>query len=144
MNCKEIRELSPAYVLGALDGGEAADVEAHLRTGREHDDELVELRATVFALDRYGDVRSLQAPQAVQPSERVGAGASVECSSVDPGSTARRAASVAAAAIAIFAAGWLISGVAGDGSQEEVYATIKAPGGQAVALSADVSNSAWM
>lgn len=57
MDCDELRELLPAYVLGALDAEELAAVEEHLRAGREHDDELVELRATVFALDRLvGDV----------------------------------------------------------------------------------------
>ncbi len=55
MSCDEISELLPAYVLGALDAEELQAVEAHLRDGREHDEELVELRATVFALDRFGE-----------------------------------------------------------------------------------------
>ena len=139
MNCKEIRELLPAYVLGALDGGDAADVETHLRTGREHDDELVELRATVFALDRYGDVRSLEAPPALQPSRAPALARASSALRSIWSVPLWRAASVAAAAFAIFAAGWLISGVSGNGSHEEVYATIKAPGGQSVALSADAS-----
>ena len=47
MNCEQARELLPAYLLGALDVDETREVEAHLRAGHEHDDELVELRATV-------------------------------------------------------------------------------------------------
>ena len=38
------------------------ELEAHLRSGREHDGELVELRATVFALDRFADEGSLEVP----------------------------------------------------------------------------------
>ena len=55
MNCEEISELLPAYVLGALEPDELEAIEEHLRAGREHDQELVELRATVFAMDRYHD-----------------------------------------------------------------------------------------
>jgi hypothetical protein len=51
MTCNEVRELLPAYALGLLEGDELEAVEAHLRAGREHDDELVELRATIFALE---------------------------------------------------------------------------------------------
>ena len=53
MNCEDIRELLPAYVLGALEHEEHDMVEDHLRLGREHDQELAELRATVFAMDRF-------------------------------------------------------------------------------------------
>ncbi len=51
MSCEEIRELLPAYALGLLDGEETGAVEAHLRDCRGHDAELVELRATSFALE---------------------------------------------------------------------------------------------
>jgi anti-sigma-K factor RskA len=51
MTCDEVRDLLPAYALGLLEGDEREAVEAHLRAGREHDDELVELRATSFALE---------------------------------------------------------------------------------------------
>ena len=60
MNCEQARELRPAYALGALEPDETRDVEAHLRAGHEHDEELVELRATVFALDRFADAQALE------------------------------------------------------------------------------------
>ena len=64
MNCKQAQELLPAYVLGVLDADELSEVEAHLRDGHEHDDELVELRATVFALDRFADATAIE-PEAL-------------------------------------------------------------------------------
>lgn len=54
MNCEEISELLPAYALGALEPEEMEAVDAHLRTCDLHEAELVDLRATVFALDRHG------------------------------------------------------------------------------------------
>ena len=62
MNCEEVRELLPAYVVGKLERDEVQAVEEHIRAGREHDDELVELRATVFALDRFADDLRQEAP----------------------------------------------------------------------------------
>jgi anti-sigma-K factor RskA len=61
MNCEQTQELLPAYVLGVLEPDEVSEVEAHLRTGHEHDDELVELRATVFALDRFAEAKAVEA-----------------------------------------------------------------------------------
>ena len=69
MNCEEISELLPAYVLGALDPDEIEAIEAHLRAGHEHDAELVDLRATVFAMDRYQEAIA-PAPSA-RLSERI-------------------------------------------------------------------------
>src|SRR4249919_1414644 len=64
MNCYEVSELLPAYVLGALEPDEVKLIEVHLDQGQEHDEELVELRATVFALDRFAEESSLAAPVA--------------------------------------------------------------------------------
>ena len=46
-----MRELLPGYALDALDLAETTDIELHLRDCRNHDDELVGLRATGFALN---------------------------------------------------------------------------------------------
>ena len=50
MTCDEISDLLPGYVLDALDTPEMDEVDAHLAGCREHDDELVDLRATGMAL----------------------------------------------------------------------------------------------
>lgn len=57
MTCEELRDLLPGYVLDALEPAEVAAVEAHLRDCREHDDEVVELRATGFALALLDEAR---------------------------------------------------------------------------------------
>jgi hypothetical protein len=67
MTCDEVRELLPAYALGLLEGDELEAVEAHLRAGREHDDELVELRATSFALEMLDE----EAPYSAELPERI-------------------------------------------------------------------------
>ena len=50
MTCEEIQDLLPGYVLDALDAHEMEQVDAHLSTCRDHDEELVDLRATGMAL----------------------------------------------------------------------------------------------
>ena len=57
MTCDEMRELLPGYALDALDLAETTDIELHLRDCREHDDELVGLRATGFALSLLDEER---------------------------------------------------------------------------------------
>ena len=52
MNCYEVSELLPAYALGALEPDEVKLIEVHLNQGQDHDEELLELRMTLFALDR--------------------------------------------------------------------------------------------
>jgi anti-sigma-K factor RskA len=127
MNCEEISELLPAYVLGALEPEEVEAVETHLRAGREHDHELVDLRATVFAMDRFQEdavptpsaslakrvqalVRPEQAPAALttRPFRR---------SFLPP---SLRVAVAATVLLLVFGAGWLANAVMGD--EEEVYA----------------------
>ncbi|MGE3857975.1 MAG: anti-sigma factor [Dehalococcoidia bacterium] len=60
MTCEDVQDLLPGYMLDALDEHEAAEVEAHLATCREHDEELVELRATGMALALLDDAPSAQ------------------------------------------------------------------------------------
>ena len=117
MNCEEISELLPAYVLGALEPDEVEAIEAHLREGREHDEELVELRTTVFAMDRYNeDLTAFAAPAAPRapiPLRREGAGAW----------GLWRAAAVAAVVVLLFGAGWVAGQItAGGGSETYAYA----------------------
>ncbi len=57
ITCDEARELLPGYAFDALEDDGREALEAHLGAGREHDAELVELRATVFALDTLADER---------------------------------------------------------------------------------------
>jgi len=108
MNCEKVRELLPAYVMSALDRDELNEVEAHLSAGHEHDDELVELRATVFALDLYADVRSLERSEAAErpresreaaPTRRTGLFGWILSGPVP------RMAAAAAVVLAVFASG---------------------------------------
>jgi anti-sigma-K factor RskA len=111
MTCDEVRELLPAYALGLLEGDELEAVEAHLRAGREHDDELVELRATSFALDLLDE----EPPYSPELREQIGRIAST-AATVEPISSAEHRASSrarwwlpAAAVLALlvmFGAGW--------------------------------------
>jgi anti-sigma-K factor RskA len=133
MNCSETRELLPAYVLGALEDDEIAEVEAHLRAGHEHDDELVELRATVFALDRFADAQSLE-----EPASRPDSAAGTRRARPFNVSWAWRYAVAAAAAIAIFAAGWLVAG-SGSGGGQDVSLALRGSGGQTVSLAGNTS-----
>lgn len=128
MNCEEISELLPAYVLGALERDEMEAVEAHLREGREHDAELVELRATLFALDRY------QEELAPAPSPRLAARISAiptpSRTAPGPGWLSRwlgapawvRAATAAVVLLLVFGAGWVAGGAISGG--EEAYAFV--------------------
>ena len=55
MTCEEIQDLLPGYVLDALDAHEMEQVDAHLATCREHDEDLVDLRATGMAFALLDD-----------------------------------------------------------------------------------------
>ena len=55
MTCEEIQDLLPGYVLDALDAHEMEQVDAHLASCRDHDEELVDLRATGMALALLDD-----------------------------------------------------------------------------------------
>jgi anti-sigma-K factor RskA len=125
MNCDEARELLPAYALGALDAEELSAVEAHLRTCREHDGELIDLRATVFALDSLGGEVEL------------GAGATPARSHPEPavrtgGMPVWQMAVAAALLLAVFGAGWLASDLVRSGSSEDVSIFLRGAEGQVV------------
>jgi anti-sigma-K factor RskA len=113
MNCDDVRELLPAYALGALDADEAPGVEAHLRECREHDAELAELRATVFALDRYAD----EADLGVSDRAPGGGGLAVV------GRLRQWQMAIAAVLlILVFGAGWLASDLAGNETRDVTIA----------------------
>lgn len=130
MNCEEISELLPAYVLGALEPDEMALVEAHLRAGREHDDELVELRATLFALDRYQDELAAS-PSPVLASRVAGIVKPAAGAATRPSWISRwfatppwlRAAATAVVLLLVFAAG-LVAGSALTGGDDSALAYV--------------------
>ena len=119
MNCEEISELLPAYVMGALEPDEVEAIEAHLRDGHEHDTELVELRATLFALDRFSEdlapVESEPAP-AVTPTPLSRRVAQPAASFALP--RAWRAVAVAAVVVLLFGAGWAVGQITGGGTHQ--------------------------
>jgi anti-sigma-K factor RskA len=124
MNCSDVRELLPAYALGALDSDEVPGVEAHLRECREHDAELAELRATVFALDRYADEADLGVP------DRVPGGGGLAAI----GRFRQWQMAIAAAILVLaFGAGWLASDLAGD-EPRDVTIVIQGGSGERLAL----------
>jgi anti-sigma-K factor RskA len=103
-------------------------VEAHLRAERDHDDELVELRATVFALDRY------EAEAAPSPMLERRVRDAVEASPTATGpaptsirplwsSTGLRVAAAAAVLLLVFGAGLIAGGVL-SGSNGEALAFV--------------------
>ena len=130
MNCEDVRDLLPAYVLGALDADELETVEAHLRAGNEHDAELVELRSTVLALDRFGREASLNTDfAAAQGIESARAG--VRTSLIEPGWW--RAAIAAVVLFATFGAGWLAADLL-QADSETVSVVLRGPDGAQMTL----------
>lgn len=144
MTCDEIRELLPAYALGVLDSDEHDAVEAHLGEGREHDEELTELRATVFALDRHAGyeapepspalaerIRDIVATDAVTPPEPLRPrGDAASTGFVVP---AWGAVAAAIALLLIFGAGWLAGSTLG-GSQGEFDYIVQGAGGEVLEM----------
>jgi anti-sigma-K factor RskA len=118
MNCDDVRELLPAYVLGALDAEDLEAVEEHLRSGSEHEEEPDEtLEAALPQALRVERPRRLARPAWWQM------------------------AAAAAVLIAVFGAGWLANGLIGS-DQQEVSIVVQAADGSYVVLeSADSDDS---
>ena len=148
MNCEEIDELLAAYVLGALEPDEVEAVEAHLREGREHDKELVELRAAVFAMDRYREdfapsaspglrdrIHQLsQGPAGVQTLRA----APLRRPSAFP---AWRGVAALVAALLIFGAGWVAASVLTDGGGDAYAVVLQGGGGRSMEVSGVTSSN---
>ena len=127
MTCDEVQDLLPGYLLEALEPSEMDEIDAHLITCREHDEDMVDLRTTHMAmslLDESSDAsRHLRArvlaaagPRAV-PLEALDAAIDDMTDDADdrivPIARARRGVpwwvagiSAATIAIAMFGAGW--------------------------------------
>ncbi|MEX2228954.1 MAG: anti-sigma factor [Dehalococcoidia bacterium] len=134
MTHEEIRDLLPGYALGALDGDEIAAVDDHLRDCREHDQELVELRATVLALGTLADEREPSAAFAAGLARLAERGEAA----APRGRRGRRdwwrpAAAAAAIVVVVFAAGWL-AGVR-LGAEARYSYLVQAPGGAVLQFS---------
>jgi anti-sigma-K factor RskA len=122
MNCEEISELLPAYVMGALEPDEVEAIEVHLREGHEHDAELVELRATLFALDRFSDdLMPVEPVAVVAPPPVVSMRPAPKSASPFFLRPVWRAVAVAAVVVLLFGAGWAVGQVTG-GEGHETYA----------------------
>jgi hypothetical protein len=110
VTCEEIRELLPAYALGLLDADEIAAVEAHLAECREHDAELVDLRATGFALDLLRDDVEVSPGLAERVAGIPTAAPDPPVTLVAPPASKPRwwlAAAAVVALFAVFGGGWL-------------------------------------
>lgn len=138
MKCEEVSELLSAYVLGALDKDEVSAVEEHLRTGHEHDDELADLRLTVFALDRFADEQSLEVTDAPRrswlPRLIIPAGWRGKMS----WPPARQVVMAAVVVLAVFASGWFVATVTG-GPAQNVSVLVQGAGGEAITLNGATS-----
>jgi anti-sigma-K factor RskA len=137
MNCEDIRELLPAYVLGALDADDLATVEEHLRLGHEHDDELVELRATVFALDRFADEAALMSSAA--PASAPKRADSIRFARIRS-LTTWQVALAAAVLIAVFGLGWLAAGLTQEKSGQ-VQFLLQGSSGEVMTVSSETSSN---
>lgn len=123
MTCDETRDLLPGYALGLLDPAEARSVEAHFDECPEHEAELIELRATTFALDLIREdapapaslrrrVRTLTTEPSGERNLRVPA----TIGSAPPRPRWWLAAAAVVALVAVFTAGWAARTVLDDGS----------------------------
>jgi hypothetical protein len=111
VTCDEVRDLLPAYALGIVELDENEAVEAHLRDCRDHDAELVDLRATSFALELLRE--DIELPPGLHESiERIPTRDAGRGRSWRPRWWIATAAVVAL--FAIFGAGWLANSVLRD------------------------------
>ncbi len=151
MTCEEISDLLPAYVLGILEPDEVEAIETHLRAGDEHNEELIDLRATVFAMDRYQE-DAVPSPSA-SLAERIQAIAEPQ-----PQAPARlippprrrlfsmplfRAAAAAAVLVLVFVAG-LLAGGAFTGERESVAFALQGEDGAFMEVSGTTGEGSVM
>ncbi|MDA1003598.1 MAG: anti-sigma factor [Chloroflexi bacterium] len=160
MTHDEVRDLLPAYALGALDQDEHAAVEEHLGGCREHDEELIELRATVLALGTLAEEREPSAALAGEierltgevPGDRSAVAPVHMRPLAEPGARRSvahrwwpRAAAAAAVLLVVFTAGWLAGGTLG--AEERYSYVVQAPGGAVLEFSGIAGDDAvtvWM
>jgi len=128
MTCDETREILPAYAISLLNPVEVRSVEEHLAECPEHEAELIELRATAFALDLLREdapapaslrrrVRALTASPSGDPSPRAPSPrAPSALGSMPPRRPWWLAAAAVVALVAVFAAGWATHTLLDDGS----------------------------
>jgi len=142
MNCEEVTDLLPAYVLGALEPDEVELVEVHIRDCREHDEELVELRATVFALDRYReDLRPSPSPalagRILQLTDQGSDAHTYAPRSPRPAflPAAWRGVAALAAVLLLFGAGWVAAGILTGGGDSAYAVVLQGEGGSSMEVS---------
>lgn len=132
MSCEELRDQLAAYAAGALEADETAAVESHLRRCREHDEELVELRATALALATLV-VDVGPSPALAGRIDRL----TEQAPPVAGGGRWRRWLLPAAAVLllAVFAGGWLAGAMSGDTGAERYSYALRGPGETVVRFS---------
>jgi len=121
VNCEAVHDLLPAYALGLLDADDLHEVEAHLATCRDHDAELVDLRAASMALDLLRE----DVPVPASLARRV-VGIATGPTRASRGISARPwwlAAAAVVALLAVFAGGWATHAVFDDDPAPALVAT---------------------
>jgi anti-sigma-K factor RskA len=97
LDCDDVRDLAASYVLGALDAGENAAVEAHLASCADAHAEIAELASVIPILD--ASVPQVEPPVALKSRIMAAAAAEAQVSAVEaPGSVAAPPADIAPAA----------------------------------------------
>jgi hypothetical protein len=120
VTCDEVRDLLPGYALALLDDEETRSVDAHLEECAEHEDDLLELRATTLALDLLREDTVEEQPISATLRARVRAlSGAASPTPLWAASTPRRrpwwlVAAAVVALLAVFASGWATRAVLSD------------------------------